>query len=301
VLVQRLETGITGLAGLAAGIGVYSEQMWLVSKSEGRVGYLARDADCEMTQQEKSRGYSLSGHCDNMLKDGDEADVDCGGLGCPRCRPYFRCSFDAECQNDQCIDGYCGLTAFEQNEENFLSDYLDTDFYRASFAHHLQHGDMGAASYANPYPIMAESFCDTVGMVDGVLDCGIIDKDSLLLGNCWCHPCLPEDPCQNDGTCVNYMRQGYTCDCSTAHGFTGDHCHIPPVTCGDVMAFWDENECCGPTTDVISGGEERVAQVVNDFAAQAGLMPSTCRTVKRLYKDNECCSMEDSKLVSIVT
>ena len=76
-------------------------------------------------------------------------------------------------------------------------------------------GDMGGASYLNPYPIMAADFCDTVGVnnATGALDCDRIDLDALLLGGCWCHECLPVNPCRHGGVCVNYQKQGYTCDC----------------------------------------------------------------------------------------
>merc|ERR1719484_500519 len=88
------------------------------------------------------------------------------------------------------------------------------------------HSDM-AASYLNPYPIMEADFCATVGInaTTGELDCSAIDYDSLLLGGCWCHTCLPVNPCRNGGTCVNYQNQGYTCDCADT-GFHGDHCHL---------------------------------------------------------------------------
>ena len=92
----------------------------------------------------------------------------------------------------------------------------------------MAHGDMGGASYLNPYPIMEPSFCDIVGVVNGTLDCARIDFDSLLLGGCWCHPCL-EDPCAGGGRCVNYEKKGYTCDCAgTGRGpaaLHGDRTH----------------------------------------------------------------------------
>ena len=72
---------------------------------------------------------------------------------------------------------------------------------------------------------------------------GAIDFDALLLGGCFCHHCLlqVDNPCQNGGTCVNYNKQGYTCDCTAAVGFGGDHCHVPdgaaggPSTTGRVL------------------------------------------------------------------
>ena len=60
-----------------------------------------------------------------------------------------------------------------------------------------------------------------MGVVNGTLDCARIDFDSLLLGGCWCHPCL-EDPCSG-GRCLNYNKRGYTCDCEGT-GRSGDHC-----------------------------------------------------------------------------
>merc|ERR1719473_1935320 len=83
---------------------------------------------------------------------------------------------------------------------------------------------MGGASYLNPYPIMDAGFCETVGVDNetNTLNCSRVDFDALLLGGCWCHSCLPENPCLNGGTCVNYKFQGYTCDC--AAGYAGDHC-----------------------------------------------------------------------------
>ncbi len=85
---------------------------------------------------------------------------------------------------------------------------------------------MDGASYLNPYPIMQPHFCETVGRANGTgpVNCSLIDYDALLLGGCWCHACLPENPCKNGATCRNYQNQGYTCDCKA--GYSGDHCQI---------------------------------------------------------------------------
>jgi len=84
---------------------------------------------------------------------------------------------------------------------------------------------MGGASYMNTYPIMSDTFCDTVGVntATGILNCSKVDYDSLLLGGCWCHTCLPANPCLGGANCVNYDKQGYTCSCAGT-GRTGDHC-----------------------------------------------------------------------------
>jgi len=186
-----------------------------------------------------------SGHCVNGAKDSDETGVDCGGSSCVRCAEGQMCASGNDCSSGTCGgSGLCIAQARTIQTNQYLWSYLDSDFYRNSFAHHMIHGDMGAASYMNPYPIMESGFCDTVGMVrhnyslvngsiehvgEGVNltepDCSLVDYDSLLLGGCWCHKCLPENPCQGGGKCVNYNLQGYTCDCDGT-GRSGDHCQL---------------------------------------------------------------------------
>jgi hypothetical protein len=183
-----------------------------------------------------------------------ETDFDCGGDYCKRCSSTKneRCERNVDCMTANCDMGlgsgevasgeYLGNGDFGRGvcaaltpavwthgPENML-DYLDSDFYRQSFAHHLVHGNMNGSSYLNPYPIMEPGFCENVGkprLPSGAYDssvaanCSAIDYDSLLLGGCWCHPCLP-NPCLHGGTCNNYNTQGYTCTCTG--GREGDHC-----------------------------------------------------------------------------
>ena len=83
----------------------------------------------------------------------------------------------------------------------------------------------GGASYLNPYPIMDAGFCESVGIDNstGLLNCTQVDFDALLLGGCWCHTCLPENPCMYGGKCHNWKNVGYTCACTSE--YDGDHCH----------------------------------------------------------------------------
>ena len=58
---------------------------------------------------------------------------------------------------------------------------------------------------------------------------------------CRCHPCLPTNPCMGNGTCVNFRKQGYTCDCAGT-GRTGDHCQHEERSYGkrDAEFGWEE-------------------------------------------------------------
>ena len=192
------------------------------ASGSGEVARLRVDTPC-------AASTAPAGPCQDGAKGADETDIDCGGALCKRCALQKACAVDSDCVSGRCASNVClasvsthGLTA------DFLYEFLDSARHRESFAHHMLNGEMGGASYLNPYPIMNASFCDSVGInaSTGALECGRIDFDSLLLGGCWCHACLPVNPCRNGGTCVNYQKQGYACDCA-ATGFGGDHCHVP--------------------------------------------------------------------------
>ena len=168
--------------------------------------------------------------CHDGVRNGEETGVDCGGRFCSRCSVGQLCDVAADCSSFHCAAATCAGEVRTQHDATFLRSYLSSDFYTQSFAHHMNHGNMSGASYMNPYPIMEPSFCATVGRsaVGAPPNCSLIDFDSLLLGGCWCHPCLPENPCQRGGTCRNHQGKGYTCDCP--EGTAGDHCQLGPLS-----------------------------------------------------------------------
>ena len=195
-------------------------------------GVLWFAAGASVSHVEVSSACAVVGDAGGSCADGavssGETDVDCGGARCARCAVGLKCSEATDCASGVCTAGACATPARVEHSSNFLWEYLDSEWHTNSFMHHMAHGDMGGASYLNPYPIMEPSFCDIVGVVNGTLDCARIDFDSLLLGGCWCHPCL-EDPCAGGGRCVNYEKKGYTCDCAGT-GRAGDHCQLDAVS-----------------------------------------------------------------------
>lgn len=137
--------------------------------------------------------------------------------------------------NDACLSATCDLNAqkcqpqtlasYTIGTTNNLQSYINSESYNRSFvAQHILTGGFGSyANYLNLYPVMQPDFCQTVGNASGVPDCDLIDFDSLLLGACWGHPCLPNHlQCLNGGTVVYESYRGYHCKCSKTH--TGDAC-----------------------------------------------------------------------------
>jgi len=172
-----------------------------------------------------------NGQCSDGISNGEETDADCGGRFCARCGLGSVCAVETDCESATCSNKICTAATPYIHQATILEGYLSSSFYYNSFLHHAIHQDSMSASYLNPYPIMEQDFCENVGMnvslpLEGqVPDCSVIDFDALLMGGCFCHHCLRNlDPCLNGGTCLNYQKRGYTCDCASTSGFHGDHC-----------------------------------------------------------------------------
>ena len=205
----------------------------LALSTEGVLHFVAGGASVgvvEVTGSCAVPAIDASTTCSNGVEDGDETDTDCGGAVCERCPLEHSCEEDNDCASGFCTAPGCAVPD-PAPAPNGLGGYLESSEYLTSFNHHMHNSDMGGASYLNPYPLMQDDFCERVGTFNmsgvGPVNCSVIDFDALLLGGCWCHACLPEDPCLNGGACLNFDKQGYTCDCDGT-GFVGDHCHLDP-------------------------------------------------------------------------
>jgi hypothetical protein len=45
--------------------------------------------------------------CTNGMLDGDESDVDCGGITCPGCPPGGTCNHNSDCLSNNCLANQC--------------------------------------------------------------------------------------------------------------------------------------------------------------------------------------------------
>lgn len=69
----------------------------------------AINSDC--SSLECNGGVCAAATCSDMIKDGSETDVDCGGGACPSCALGKACSQGTDCQSGNCTNGVCASAA----------------------------------------------------------------------------------------------------------------------------------------------------------------------------------------------
>jgi hypothetical protein len=70
-------------------------------------------------------GNTGAGGCANGVIDGNESDIDCGGVECFPCLDGRDCYIDADCRSRRCESGICTATSCSDNRPN--GDETDTD------------------------------------------------------------------------------------------------------------------------------------------------------------------------------
>ena len=170
------------------------------------------------------------------------------------------CHDHNDCDSLNCYSNTCYETIYTPYTSiNNLQFYINSEVYNRSFVNqHILTGGVGSyASYLNLYPLMEDDFCIQVGNASGVPDCDLIDFDSLLLGNCWGHPCLPNHlHCMNDGNVVSQGNNGYICECPK--NYIGDKCHVHQNAAridfqGDMVKnSYIQASCCTNTNCIIN-------------------------------------------------
>ena len=67
----------------------------------------ATGADCPSGVCDENSGVCLGPSCSDQVKNGDETDVDCGGLICDACGENSGCGVDTDCVSGVCTANVC--------------------------------------------------------------------------------------------------------------------------------------------------------------------------------------------------
>jgi hypothetical protein len=70
-------------------------------------GACASNNDCDSNVCNPLKSTCAPARCGDKIHDGDESDIDCGGLACAPCQPDKACMAPSDCITESCIAGLC--------------------------------------------------------------------------------------------------------------------------------------------------------------------------------------------------
>ncbi|XP_023931493.1 fibropellin-1 [Lingula anatina] len=246
------------------------------------------------------KGYMLL-EDEHMCKDIDECATDNGGCNqtCKNTEGAYYCSchdgftMDADgknCNNnDECLidNGGCAHTC-----QDTYGGYVCScdDGYSLG---HDSHGceDVDECTWE---PAVCEQICNNT---EGFYKCDCFDGYRLNADGEHCDEIneCEEEPlpkCENGGTCVNKIND-YDCNCTTAPGFTGEHCEININDCLGVICL-NSGTCVDKiqdyTCECIHGftGKHCETKYKYNTMMSASLIMEAVHTPVRIHMEDMC-------------
>ena len=195
------------------------------------------------------RKYPEFVDCENLVMDGGETDIDCGGPYCEGCDPGDGCGAHTDCESRVCSPSTntCEAPACDDDVEN--GDESDVDCGGPSMV--CPRCSSGAECYGAAdcdSKVCTQEVCQAATCTDGVLNGTESDTDCGI----GCPLCADGRPCNSADDCTNgvcdEVCQVPACDDGVANGTETDiDCGGPcPVRCPD-------NAGCDSPADCVSG------------------------------------------------
>jgi hypothetical protein len=78
-----------------------------VCNAAGACVFCSGSFGCNVAMDEYCYNEASCASCANVVKDGDETDVGCGGTHCPKCADGLVCAVPADCVSNTCNSGKC--------------------------------------------------------------------------------------------------------------------------------------------------------------------------------------------------
>jgi hypothetical protein len=153
------------------------------------------------------QGRCIAATCGDLIKDGQETDVDCGGTDCAPCLDGKKCSTGSDCVSDVCTDGLCAVSSCTDGVKN--GHETDKDCGGPDCPKRCPDGDDCAAPTDCASGVCQGGTCKAPSCSDGVQNGDETDQDCG--GSC--PACIDGKTCKVDK------------DCATANCDATNHCN----------------------------------------------------------------------------
>ncbi len=201
--------------------------------------------------------------CDNGRQDGDETDVDCGGVVCDDCAVGAGCASPADCASGVCAAGTCAAASCTDGVANGAetdNDCGGPDCPACAI------GGACVASTDCETAVCASMVCAAASCLDGLRNGDETDVDC---GSSMCPPCANGQGCAADTDCLSGRCAAGTCAAPACDDGVRNGAETDVDCGGGVCPGCAGGQACATPSDCQSGA----------CTGGACALPPSCRAV----------------------
>jgi hypothetical protein len=182
--------------------------------------------------------------CSDGIQDGNETDIDCGGVECSPCNDGQKCKGEADCLSRFCNNGICAAcTSYSQCSSGEVCDSM-TGYCQGCVWNNCLNGQICDPSTQLCGPCGDTKDCDGGGVCLGNGTCGPCTMTSQC-GNQVCNDAGVCIPCNDNSQCIN----GKVCVGQACLPCTNDNqcttplkCNTSTGQCSNCITFYLDND-----------------------------------------------------------
>jgi Cys-rich repeat protein len=200
--------------------------------------------------------------CMNMIKDGTETDVDCGGGTCPPCAKGRSCSGNVDCSTAACIAGVCSGCA------------TNADCPAGLICDPTVRQCVSVSACAAPRVNCGATCVDTSSDPQNCGTCGSVCLMGAACANGTCMSTCAAGQTRCGGVCANLLSDSNNCGgcamaCGPGRACLMGVCNATPASCSDGMRDGGESGVdCGGATQCARCAVQQSCIVSSDCISQ---------------------------------
>jgi hypothetical protein len=257
--------GVPSNPALAANT-ICSEGDGTICDGMGACVECVQTSDCSMPSLVCQAGQCVPLGCANMTKDGDETDVDCGGLVCNKCKVGDDCLIGTDCEQGVCNGApkTCKAPTCTDGVENGT----ETDVDCGSNCPDCQTGEGCVVDGDCVSQVCTNLLCQAPTCMDGKKNGSETDVDC----GGGCGPCGNGEDCMVPGDCISLVCQGGKCQTPTCSDGVKNGGEVG-VDCGGTCPMCGSN--MSSSTSISSSSSSTVASSTASSSSSSSSASST--------------------------